>query len=280
MKNILAEKIKNANLTKTQKQIAEYFLNNQDKIGSLSSMEVAQEIGVSDASIIRFSRVIGFEGFADLKESIYNMLVENAFSGLTLSERMEKSSEKYGEGDLIGQFQNVMQQFILYFFRNNSKEDFDRLAEHMIHAKNKYIIGLRGCRGIAMDFSRLLSFMLPDVRCLTDGECASINSLQDVNENDVVLMFAFSRYYKIDLGYLEMAKKYGAKICLILNDVAGPLNSYADVVLLASTSNMSFFNSKIGTEVIAEYLLTLIGRHVDFKDRIEERDAIVAEQLL
>ena len=86
MTNILAERIKNANLTKTQKKIADYFISNQERIGSLSSIEAAQEIGVSDASIIRFSRAIGFDGFADLKDNIYDMLVQNAVSGLSLSE--------------------------------------------------------------------------------------------------------------------------------------------------------------------------------------------------
>lgn len=281
MKNILAEKIKSANLTKTQRMIADYFINNQERIGSLSSMEVAQEIGVSDASIIRFSRAIGFEGFADLKENIYHMLVENAFSGLSLTERMEQNSEKYdGEKDLAGQFQQIMTQNMMAAFRNNSMDDFEKLVEYIIKAQSKYIIGLRGCRGIATDFSRLLSFMLPGVRCLTDGECVSIHSLQDVNEDDVVLMFAFSRFYKMDLGYLDMAKRYGAKICLVLNDLSGPLNSYADLILLSSTGNMSFFNSKIGAEVIAEYLLTLIGRRVDYKARIQERDELLSSQRL
>lgn len=54
MTNILAERIKNANLTKTQKKIADYFISNQERIGSLSSIEAAQEIGVSDASHYSF----------------------------------------------------------------------------------------------------------------------------------------------------------------------------------------------------------------------------------
>ena len=31
-------------------------------------MDIAKEIGVSDASIIRFARAIGYEGFTDLKK--------------------------------------------------------------------------------------------------------------------------------------------------------------------------------------------------------------------
>ena len=280
MKNLLAERIMSANLTKTQRKIADYFINNQEKIGSLSSMEVAQEIGVSDASIIRFSRVIGFNGYADLKENIYNMLVENAFSSLSLTERIEQNSEKYKDENLSTRFQSMMQQNMLSVFRNNSEEDFEKFADCIIQAQNRYVIGLRGCRGIAMNFSRLLSFMLPNVKCLIDGECASINSLQDIKGGDAVLMFVFPRYYKIDADYLELAKKYGAKICLIVNELTSPLTRYADSILLTATSRVSFFNSKVATETIAEYILMLIGQRVDYKERIRERDAITDDQLL
>lgn len=61
--NMLAEPIKPLKLTKKQKVIAEYFIQNQERLGSLTSMEAANEIGVSDASVIRFSRMIGFAGY-------------------------------------------------------------------------------------------------------------------------------------------------------------------------------------------------------------------------
>ena len=51
MGNILIDRIKNAKLTKSQKQIADYFIRNQDKIGRLSAMEAAREIGVKKVLI-------------------------------------------------------------------------------------------------------------------------------------------------------------------------------------------------------------------------------------
>ena len=95
MDNIIAAKIQNTPLTKTQEKIARFFLKNQSRIGSLSSMEAAKEIGVSDASIIRFARAIGYEGFADLKEDFYNSLIENAYSGMSLTERLDQSAKQY-----------------------------------------------------------------------------------------------------------------------------------------------------------------------------------------
>jgi len=280
MTSILAAKIQNAKLTKTQLKIARYFIRNQERIGTLSSLEVAREIGVSDASIIRFSRAIGYEGFTDLKADIYNTLVEDAYSALSLTERMSRSTIQYSSEDVDTRFLELMQTNLTKSFGQNSAERYQTVADFLVQANKRFIIGLRGCRGIAVSFSRLLNFMIHNVICLQDGECTSINALLDIGSDDVVLMFAFARYYKIDIHYLKTAKERGAKICLVVDDIVSPLAAYADVVLLAETEHMSFFNSSLGAALISEYLLTLISRKVDFKDRMQERDDLTKDQRL
>lgn len=81
MGSIIAERVKGATLTKAQRKIAKYFIHNPERVGMSSSMEVARAIGVSDASITRFARAIGYEGFTDLKADIYNSLVNQATAG-------------------------------------------------------------------------------------------------------------------------------------------------------------------------------------------------------
>nr|MCR5034289.1 SIS domain-containing protein [Clostridia bacterium] len=120
----------------------------------------------------------------------------------------------------------------------------------------------------------------PNVSTVIDGECTSISSLQDIREGDALIMFVFARYYKIDLKYLSLAKEKGAKIILVLNDITESLTEYADIVLTVSTENMSFFNSKIGVEVVAEYILVLIGRKVDYMERLIERDELTEDERL
>ena len=205
MGNIIAERVKNAKLTKAQRKIADYFIQNQERIGTMSSLDVAQEIGVSDASIIRFSRAIGYKGYADLKANIYNMLVESAGGGLSLTERLSQNAEKYFEAHDAAQFQRLMQQNMEAVFRNNRLEDFERVGRILVEANDRFVVGMRGCRGTATKFGRLLTFMLPRVHTLTDGECPSISSLQDITGKDVLLMFVYSSFYKVDISYLELA---------------------------------------------------------------------------
>lgn len=280
MANLLAERIKNTELTKKQRIIGDYFIKNQERIGNLSALDIANEIGVSDASIIRFSKAIGFEGYADLKNKIYDMLVENSSNKIPLTERMRINYEKLKDGNVTEQFIQKIQDNISDVFSHNSLEDFETIANAMVKGKRRYVIGLRGCKGTAIGFGRLLSFMMPNVTAIIDSECTSISLIQDLEEGDVVLMFVFSRFYKIDLEYLKFAKKNGAQIYLVINDVASILSSYADDILIVPTDSMNFCHSTTALNVITEYLLTLISRKCEFKERIDTRDQITEDRRL
>ena len=139
MENVIAERVKHATLTKAQQKIADYFIRNPERVGMCSSMEVAKEIGVSDASIIRFARAIGYEGFTDLKNDIYNSLAMQASGGansLSLSERYEVNRSKYGGSGSREDYMKVL--------RYNQERTFQniiftrRVNQHLylIHSKS------------------------------------------------------------------------------------------------------------------------------------------------
>lgn len=55
-----------------------------------------------------------------------------------------------------------------------------------------------------------------------------------------------------------------------------PMVQYADIALLVETSHMSFFNSAIGVDMIAEYIITLVCRKNkdEYRKRAKERDTM------
>ena len=66
----LISKIQSMNLTKTEKVIADYILDNINNIGLSTVTDISLKLGVSDTSIIRFIRLLGFAGFADFKNTM------------------------------------------------------------------------------------------------------------------------------------------------------------------------------------------------------------------
>ena len=122
--------------------------------------------------------------------------------------------------------------------------------------------------------------MLSGIHTLTDGECISIHNLQDITDRDVLVMFVFSRFYKIDLSYIRMAKERGTKVALIVNEMTSPLTPDAVWVLLVPGANSSLYHSTIAADLIAEYILNRSSTKADFRERIDEQDAITSDQRL
>lgn len=282
MENVIADRVKNARLTKVQQKIAEYFIQNPERVGMSSSMEVAKAIGVSDASITRFARAIGYEGFTDLKNDIYSNLAMQATGGvnsLSLTERFDENRIKYGGDGSSADYMRILQYNLERTLHQNTEEQFQQAVELLCRAKHRYIIGFRGCLGVASQCAWLLRFLLDHIVCISDEGPGAVGSLQDISPKDCVLFFSISRYYKVDLKLAQLARKRGARICLVTNSVLSPLANLADVALLAETKHVSFFNSSAALNLISEYLVTKVAQTLpeEYRQRASERDELTAE---
>lgn len=285
MENVISERAKTVTLTKAQQKIAEYFIQNPERVGMSSSMEVARAIGVSDASITRFARAIGYDGFTDLKNDIYSSLAAQASGGvnsLSLVERFDANQAEYGGEYSRGAYKKLLQYNLERTFQQNSEEQFDQVVSALARAEHRYIVGFRGCLGIASQCAWLMRFMVDHVVPVSDEGPGGIGSLQDAGEKDCVLFFTLSRYYRSDLKLARLAKERGATVCIVTNSVLSPLEEFADVTLLAEARNMGFFNSTTAMNMISEYLMSKLAQICQdhYRHRAEERDVLTSDMRL
>jgi DNA-binding MurR/RpiR family transcriptional regulator len=266
LENIFAEKIKKKILTRAQKKIAEYFLTNQLMLCQKSLRQVADEIGVSDTSVLRFVREIGYDGYNALKNDLHikisERMSENA-SRTSLSSRIDKSSSLPINQNIADTFSQMMHDSIEISFRQNNMAVYDQFVEQLTIAHHKYIVGFRGCNGTAHYFARTLRYVIDGVVEVSSANEDTFGALQSINENDILILFAFSRYYKIDTQICKMAQERKAKIFVLTDNLFSPMATYADNLIVVETTSMSFNNSMIPIIFICEYITTLLCRQKD-----------------
>ena len=66
----LQARLMGVKLTKKEKLIAEFILDNFAEACFITSTEIAKRLHVSDSSVIRFTRTLGYTGFMDFQRSI------------------------------------------------------------------------------------------------------------------------------------------------------------------------------------------------------------------
>ena len=285
MENVVAERVKKTKLTKSQRKIAEYIIANPELAGRSSSLEVARAVGVSDVSVTRFARAIGYPGFTELKNDIYDSLTAQAAPGagrLTLNERFEANRAEFGSGSAREEFLKRQMFSLERSLMQNSEAAYEQFVNAVAEARTCFVAGFRGCYGAAQHFAWILNVLIDDVRLIGDVGMGGVDSLMKIDGSGAFVFFSASRYYKSDLRLLRLARSHGARVCLITDSVLSPLVEYADVVLTAEVRQASFFNSTTAMNAIGEYLLTLLTprRLERYRAHARERDGYTKELLV
>lgn len=281
----LLDRIDQTKLTKSQSMIADYITHNEKRAIGMTAMEIAKEVGVSDASVIRFCRSLGFAGFPELKQQLEKELAEKneKIGKHSLHDRFVMQSEKYSINEnTLRQMGKLMGINLETSLNQNSPEIYERVATRILEADRKMVIGLRGGKGCAINFSRLLGYMVDHVLTLTEENNDIILKMTELSEKDVVIFLNFPRYYKLDEKLGELICKQKVPCILITDSMNSPITKYAEEVILVETEHCGFFHSMLGVMGILEYLLILICYKYPegFRERLKQRDAILAEYMI
>ena len=262
----LRELINNAHLTKTQKIIAEYILDHASEACFMTSTEIAQTLGVSESSIIRFSRSLGFGGFMDFQKTLqkdYQDKVYSISSSITVpSQRMAHRSKTGTSSDHIHRHYKNAINNLESVFVNNSIAAFEEAADTIINSHYKYVIASRGNASLGEYFFLYLKHMLANVDTTASSVLSQVDHLCNISKDDCLIVFSFPRYSSLDEISVSMAKDAGSKIVVITDKPSALLAGYATTLLTVPVDSDTFFNSFVGAQFVAEILLDTISHKV------------------
>ena len=59
-------------LSKGQKLIAQYIINNYDKVAFMTASKLGDTVGVSESTVVRFANALGYAGYPKYKKGYKN----------------------------------------------------------------------------------------------------------------------------------------------------------------------------------------------------------------
>ena len=271
------ERIKAKEFTKTEKIIADYILDNINTVGFSPLKDVAIACGVSDTSVIRFLRELGYEGYTDFKKSVNDKLIEQYNANLSPMQKFNQSKSQITTESIANEvFYNSINNL------NNAYLKLDdgllqNIADCLIASKHKYIAAFRGTSCCADYFWRKAIYFLPGLVLCDKAESETIEKLVDISKDDCLMLFSFPRYSEISFTILELAKKRGAKIIVFTDRITSPLAPYADYLVTVSINGVSFTNSYVVPLCYAEALAVIISKKLE--NGTEERLNLLEEHI-
>lgn len=237
---ILEERIRsNYNeLTKSCKKIAEYLLRNMEKAAFFNISDFRREIGVSETTVMRFARALGYDGFPQLQEDLRTWFKEK----FTPLKKMEKSLYKPSSN----MYKNILDkdiQNLNYLKEGFSYEKLGKVVNMILKAKHVYIMGYRTSYPLAYFLYMFLTHIMKNVELLDVGGGSIYDRIIQWGRDDVLVAISFSRYSRITLEIAECAKNQHCKIIGITDRLISPVGNIATYVLTAPCNSPTFFNS-------------------------------------
>lgn len=261
----LREVMKRAKLTKTSRVIGEYILDNETDACFMTSTEIAEKLEVSEASVIRFARALGYTGFMDFQKNLrksHSERLGRISSAVAVPYERLQASMAHTDENYIQEFLMNTQANITSVVRNNTKETFDGAVELLIQARRKYIVASRANSGVAAYFNLLLRHQVTDVIPTWESSVNVIDHMCDIGKEDCVIVFSFPRYSEMDRQALRMAEDAGASIIVITDRPSAPMAQFATVLLTVDVDTNTFFNSYVGVQLVMEILSAGLSRRM------------------
>lgn len=281
----LIHKIKNLPLTRTDRDIAEYILEHLDTIGFQTSTTLAQSIGVSDTSVIRFIRKLGFKGYAEFRSEMNQRMARQ----LNQTQKDLSPGEKYLQTKQLLNRDSLVHDVSSYTLDNLEKslsrldnDTVNHIADIILSSDRKYIAAFRGSACCAQYMASKLVFLTPNVFPLTHADATAVERLVDISPRDCLMIYSFPRYSELHYVLMDLAKSRGAKIVLVTDRITSPLASKADVVVTANITGLGFTNSYVVPLSLSEVILLAISSREDsvHSERMTRIDEIVGQQKL
>ena len=234
-------------LTKSGHAVADYLLQHADEAQYLSISSLARECNVAEATVFRFCRALGFDGYHEMRIALAQANATGTMSsqrelqpGASTETLFEHASARLFTA--INGTQNA-----------HSVEAVEEAARMLREAKQVFCFGQGGSMLLANDICARFASLSTKFRTSGDSHLQLLTASL-MNEADVVLFISYSGATRDMMETLRTAKAAGAKIILLTHYEDSPGASLADVVLRCGAQESPLDSGSIPIKVAVLYV--------------------------
>ena len=234
-------------LTKSGRMVADYLIHHADEAQYLSISSLARECKVAEATVFRFCRALGFEGYHEMRIALAQANATGALinqqepePGTTTDKLCEHASALFITA--INGTQSAL-----------SPDAVDKAVDLLRAARQVFCLGQGGSMLLANDICARFSSLSNKFRTAGDSHLQLL-SASLMTPEDVVLFVSYSGATRDMMETLRTAKASGAKIVLLTHYEDSPGAALADVVLLCGAQESPLDSGSIPIKVSVLYV--------------------------
>lgn len=242
--------------SKGQKRIAEFIAEQYDKAAYITALKLGKSVGVSESTVVRFARELGYDGYPDMQKALRAIICTQ----LTAAQRVGVATDRIGENDILKSVLDADMENIRLSLNEIDRVEFAKIADAIVDAKRVYILGVRSSASLASFLSFYLNLISPNVRHVQTSTASELfEQIFRIEKDDVLIAISFPRYSTRTLKAIDYAKNQGATVIGITDSSSSPIAEAADMSLVAKSDMVSFVDSLVAPLSVINALMVAIS---------------------
>jgi DNA-binding MurR/RpiR family transcriptional regulator len=252
-------------LSKSQKLVADFLIQNPEKVSYMTAAQIAMNVGVSETTVIRMAMSLGFSKFSQLQENFREEVINQRM----VQRFNEVSEEVEGHTVLQKSLQKDIENIKTTLDRMN-EEEFHKAVELIVQARKIYTLGFRSSISDAHFLGFTLNNLLGNADPIISFDITFENCLKNSAENDLIIIFSYPRYTAATLKTVQFLKQEkGCQVIGITDKFSSPITPFCDLVFLVSIDSYTPNDSHVAGIALSNALISAVGQKS--KARVNEQ---------
>ncbi|WP_380872412.1 RpiR family transcriptional regulator [Sphingomonas sp. DBB INV C78] len=251
--------------TAADRAVAAYILAHCAVLGFETGDSLAEKVGVSEITIGRFARKLGYRNFKALKNELKDSTAE-ALPWLIGEEFVEFVDRPGHPSEHDSNCQREINA-LLAVYRLAETPGWTQAVELLAHARTVHVAGFQSERGIAMLLANRLQYMRDGVQLVDLGAGSYADVFAGDGEDRCLVIVDVRRYSRQSWLMAEQASQHGIPTVILTDVYCDWASRFTPHVIAVPTQTGMFWSSPV-TLVTAVHLLLnnvvkLIGADVE-----------------
>lgn len=248
-------------MTRSERRIGEHLAKHPLDAAFLPAARLSELVGVSESSVLRFSRALGYANYPalqlEMQDEIRRRLTRNT------PERLQEAATRASDrGSQLATALETDVRNLLVTRQQVDPSEFDAVVRLLSESRRVFVVGMRGAAPLAQLLGYTLNLLRPGVVQLAQRADMLGDVLADMSPEDALFGFAFSRQSAHTIDAADWAVRAGAPVMAVTDDPISPIARRSRHALIVATDSEAFIQSYTAATALTHALLAGVGKRL------------------
>jgi DNA-binding MurR/RpiR family transcriptional regulator len=251
-------------LSPSEQSVAGYMLDNAQMLPFETGTSIAQAVGVSEMTVSRFVRGLGFDNLRDLKNRLRISIAEKESD---VDDYMARFQTRDDDSAVLQESLRLDLEAVVKAYALAKSDLWGEAATALAGAGTVYVVGFQASKGLALDFASRLLWARPNV-IFVENSSGTFGEIAMADPRDSLVVLVDTAAYAVrGVKLAGKLKELDMPLIIVTDKFSHWAFSYTRFVFEAHTHVRTFWDSTAGISVVLNLMIDTVATRLGPKAR-------------